>query len=200
MNSDSTVNAHASINEVTSFLDVAQITSDNVSGNRIITFQRKGTRQTTSIDCTDSMWEPFIYPLFFFYGERGWGADIRQTLRYPDYLISRLLRPEKIFKNGQLTVLKVPNQSFDKFLRPIIKQLIGPNGCNDDEDEAYQYYSEVLGKALTQSTDYVECVKSALHQFCTEMTNVTNIDGFDNFCETLKRLIPTETLLSIKNP
>jgi len=73
MESSSTANAYAIINEKTSYLDVAQITSDVVTGNRIITFQRKGERYTRSIDCTDSMWEPFIYPLLFFTRKEGGG-------------------------------------------------------------------------------------------------------------------------------
>jgi len=113
MQTSSTVNAYATINETTSYMDVAQITSDNVTGNRIITFQRKGSHHTTSIDCTDSMWEPFIYPLFFFHAERGWGSDIRHTLKYTDYLIARLLCPEKVMQNGNSITLRVPNQAFD---------------------------------------------------------------------------------------
>jgi len=42
MDSSSTIDAFATINESTSYLDLAQITSDVITGNRIITFQRKG--------------------------------------------------------------------------------------------------------------------------------------------------------------
>ena len=45
----------ATINETTSYLDVAQITSDSATGNRIITFLRKGAKKCTSIECYDEM-------------------------------------------------------------------------------------------------------------------------------------------------
>ena len=66
MDADATIDTFAAINEATSYLDVAQITSEYVAGNRIITFQRKGQRQAKSLSCIDKMWEPFICPLLFF--------------------------------------------------------------------------------------------------------------------------------------
>jgi len=197
MQSNTTVNALATINEATSYLDVAQITSDNVTGNRIITFQRKGQRYASSIDCTDSMWEPFIYPLLFFHAERGWGADIRHTLRYTDYLIARLLCPEKITRDGQKITLKVPNQSFDKFLRPIVRQLTIPDAYNNQEDDAYQYYTHVFGRELCASTDYCQIIRSTLKLFCTELRNVTQINGFDEFCAQMFSKLQTDPMEQI---
>ena len=185
MSSSSTINVIATINETTSYLDVAQITSDAVTGNRIITFQRKGMHCTSTIDCTDSMWEPFSYPLLFTHGERGWGADIRSTLKYTDYLICRLLCPEKIYYNGVKKTWRIPNQSLDKFIRPIIKQQIDIDKTNELEDEAYHYYSELFGSVLSKFTEYSKCVRELLKLFCTELKNVVQISGFDSFCDNL---------------
>jgi len=192
MGSSNTVNSYATINESTSYLDVAQITSDAVTGNRIITYQRKGERYTKSIECTDSMWEPFIYPLLFFHAERGWGADIRNTLKYTDYLIARLLCPEKITCNDRKITLRVPNQLLDKFIRPIIKQQIESEYQHDLEDDAYHYYSEKFGAALCASKTYSICIKELLKVFCTEMLNITQIMGFDEFCTNLYDRIQSE--------
>jgi len=183
MHANSTATALATLNEATSYLDVAQITSNTAAGNRIITFQRKGERRATSLSCTDMMWEPFIYPLFFFHGERGWGADIRKIIKYTDYLIARLLCPEKIEHNGVVVTLRLPNQSLDKFIRSIIsQQLPTDDGFNKFADEAYFYYAEKFGDALRTSTDYRISIKELLKCFCTELRGVTQIDGFDDFC------------------
>jgi len=197
MESSSTINAHATINETTSYLDVAQITSDVATGNRIITFQRKGENRASSLSCTDKMWEPFIYPLFFTHAERGWGADIRGALKYTDYLVARLLCPEKVQSNGNRKTLRVPNQSLDKFIRPIIKQQLGEYGCSEDEDEAYHYYSELFGDILNSHESYNECVRSLLICFCAEMVNITYIQGFDNFCNNLRNMLQSETLQTV---
>ena len=196
MQSETTVNVIATINEATSYLDVAQITSDSVSGNRIITFQRKGERHTTTIDCTDSMWEPFSYPLLFFHGERGWGDDMRSTLRYPDYLISRLLRPEKIDDNGVKITLRVPNESLDKFIRPIIRQQIRNHSGLEDkyEDEAYHYYSQLFGAHLSKISDYDKSIREVLKLFCTELKDITDINTFDNFCDNMYHKLQSDNL------
>ena len=194
MDVNSTIDTFATINEATSYLDVAQITSDDVTGNRIITFQRKGQRKATSLSCTDKMWEPFIYPLLFFHAERGWGEDIRKELRYTDYLVSRLLCPEKIVLNGIRTTLRVPNQSLDKFIRPIIRQLLGPESDADEEDEAYHYYTRLFEGPLGSSKDYSKCIKDLLICFCKEMLSATQISGFDDFCNNLLFKLEHESL------
>ena len=206
MESNTTIDAYATINEATSYLDVAQITSDAATGNRIITFHRKGSKSASSIDCTDKMWEPFVYPLLFFHAERGWGDDIRHRVRYPEYLASRLLRPEKIKVNGYLETLRIPNQSLDKFIRSIIKQQIEHvehrNIRNEflesDEDEAYHYYSRLFGNILCATTDYNMSIRNLLTCFCEEMQNVTHIPGFDEFCIILKHKLRSETMQQIR--
>jgi len=246
MGSSSTVDAYATINESTSYLDVAQITSDVVTGNRIITFQRKGERRASSLSCTDKMWEPFIYPLFFSHAERGWGSDIRSTIKYTDYLIARLLCPEKIEDKGSTSndsnrntsnnsnnhnsnssgtninnnydndndnhdtnrqndnlssdnkkTLRVPNQTLEKFIRPIIKQQLGYDCCSSDEDEAYHYYSELFGRVLQSSSSYENCIRLLLKCFCLELKYVTGIDGFDNFCTIMYGKLHHESLETI---
>ena len=196
MHTDSTINTFATINETTSYLDVAQITSDAVTGNRIITFQRKGERSATSLSCTDKMWEPFIYPLLFFHAERGWGADIRKDIRYTDYLVARLLCPEKVLVNGVYATLRVPNQSLDRFIRPIIRQLLGPNSSSEEDDNAYHFYSKLFDEPLAATNLYSECVKALLRCFCQHLINSTKINGFDNFCNNLLAKLEHENLLN----
>ena len=111
MESNTTIDAYSTINVATSCLDLAQITSDVATGNRIITFHRKGSKSASSIDCTDKMWEPFVYPLLFFHAERGWGNDIRDRVRYPEYLVSKLLRHKMFYVFGT----KWLNLSFIRF-------------------------------------------------------------------------------------
>jgi len=198
MNSNSTQDAFATINEATSYLDVAQITSDTVTGNRIITFHRKGDLIASSLQCTDKMWEPFVYPLLFFHAERGWGADIRQTIKYTDYLVARLLCPEKIVDGGEERILRVPNQSLDSFIRPIIKQQLGDESSTNDVDIAYHYYSKVFGASLQSSKNYNECIRELLKVYCNELKNVTHIPGFDQFCTNLHLKLHNKSMKTVK--
>ena len=184
----------ATINETTSYLDVAQITSDSATGNRIITFLRKGAKKCTSIECYDEMWEPFLYPLFFSHGERGWGADIRKRLKFTDYLIARLLCPEKIVENGRIVNLKIPNQELDSFIRPIISQLVIVEERSDDADDAYRHYSTVFEAALQSARCYKENIKMLLRTFCLELINVTQVEGFDAFCADILNKINSDTI------
>ena len=199
MDSNSTIDTIATINETTSYLDVAQITNESATGNRIITFQRKGKRKATSLSCTDKMWEPFVYPLLFFHAERGWGKDIRKELRYTDYLVARLLCPEKIELNGVRETLRVPNQSLDKFIRPIIRQLLGPERKDDEEDEAYHYYTKLFDGPLRSSKVYSDCIKALLTCFFTELLHATQISGFDKFCNIMLTKLSRESLYDVGN-
>jgi len=83
------------INGTTSFLDVAAITADRTTGNRVIRYHRKNQFYSSDIQMTDCLMEPLCYVLLFPYGKGGWGAEMRKTLRFSDYLCCRLLRPEK---------------------------------------------------------------------------------------------------------
>ena len=183
----------ATINETTSYLDVAQITGDSVTGNRVITFLRKNENSASSIEPPDRMWEPFLYPLFFFHAERGWGDDIRKRIPFTQYLIARLLCPEKISENGIITLLKIPNLELDLFIRPIILQLVH---CDDTEniDAAYKYYTATFGSALQYNECYDVNIRMVLKIFCTELITVTQIYGFDNFCNELLRKIDDDSV------
>lgn len=81
---------HASLN----FFEVAQITSDALSGNRCLRITLKGQAGTTSIPLTSSLMEPLSYPIFFNRGEDGWGEEIRKKVGFMEYLSTRLLQPE----------------------------------------------------------------------------------------------------------
>jgi hypothetical protein len=86
----------AELNVNTHAVDISSITSDNLTGERIIQVVRKGCEHTTSIHHTDTLFEPLSYPILFPYGEEGWGEYLsRQGLKFQQYLAARMLMPEK---------------------------------------------------------------------------------------------------------
>jgi hypothetical protein len=95
------------LNATTSHFDVAAISSTESSGNRVLKIRRKGNQITSNIQLTDSKLEPLSYPLLFPYGENGWGENIRKLLKFPTYLLSRMLMGEK---NEDGTPLQVKNR------------------------------------------------------------------------------------------
>ena len=99
----------------------------------------KRNRYHASIKCGSPLYARY----FFFNAERGWGKDIRKELSYTDYLVARLLCSEKNVRNGTRTTLRVLNQSLDKFIRPIIRLLLGLESEADEEDEASLLYKIV---------------------------------------------------------
>jgi hypothetical protein len=82
------------INQKTSYLDVAAITSLSRTGNRIIKYQRKDNVFSSNIQMFDELLEPLSYPLFFPYGSGGWGID--SQIHFTDYLRSRILMPDLV--------------------------------------------------------------------------------------------------------
>jgi len=102
-----TPNLILNLNATTSHFDVAAISSTEFDGNRILKIRRKGSQTTTNIQVTDSKLEPLSYPLFFPYGENGWGDNIRKSIKFPVYLLSRMLMGEK---NEDGTPLQVLNR------------------------------------------------------------------------------------------
>jgi len=89
-----TPNYIVNLNATTSHFDVAAISSMESNGERILKIRRKGSQLTTNIHVTDSKLEPLSYPLFFPYGENGWGENIRKSIKFPSYLLSRILMGE----------------------------------------------------------------------------------------------------------
>ena len=65
----------AKINVSTRTLEVGTIISDEANGGPLqLTYQLKG--ETKNALATSNIVEPLVYPLFFPYGERGWGAEL----------------------------------------------------------------------------------------------------------------------------
>ena len=85
----------AQLNTLTSALDVAAITSDRTTGERTLTYKLKGNNKATCIPSSHSLMEPLSYPLLFPNGEDGWGTSTNRDLKFSDYLLSRMLMPEK---------------------------------------------------------------------------------------------------------
>ena len=69
------------LNATTSHFDVASISSTDFAGNRILKIRRKGSQLSSTIQVTDAKLEPLSYPLFFPYGEDGWGEKISKTIK-----------------------------------------------------------------------------------------------------------------------
>ena len=71
----------AKINVSTRTLEVGTIISDEATnGPLIIKYQLKGT--TKFALQTSELVEPLVYPLFFPYGECGWGANLSPDIRW----------------------------------------------------------------------------------------------------------------------
>ncbi len=71
----------AQINVSTRTLEVGTIISDEASGGPlIIKYQLKGS--TKFALQTSNLVEPLVYPLFFPYGELGWGAELSKDFRW----------------------------------------------------------------------------------------------------------------------
>ena len=107
-NEENSRTVRPAINGTTSFLDVAAITADRTTGNRIIRYHRKNQLYSSDIQMTDCLMEPLCYVLLFPYGNGGWGADMRKTLRFNDYLCCRMVRPER---NHDGTLLRMFNKA-----------------------------------------------------------------------------------------
>jgi len=97
-----TPNFILSLNARTSHFDIASISSTEASANRILKIRRKGSSTTTTIQVTDCKLEPLSYPLLFPFGENGWGDNIRKSIRFTSYLLSRMLMGEKNNDGTQL--------------------------------------------------------------------------------------------------
>ena len=83
----------ASLRSAVQYFDVAHITADHTTGERLLTFHSiAGTYG--SMDMNSHHVEPLIYPLLFPHGERGWGDNDSRVIPYNRYLSSRLLMPE----------------------------------------------------------------------------------------------------------
>jgi hypothetical protein len=79
------------------FLEVAQITSDAETGDRVVRYKLKGKKgETKTIDATSPLMEPLCYPILFNRGEQGWGVNMKKEehIEFQSYLACRLLRPE----------------------------------------------------------------------------------------------------------
>ncbi|KAJ1400064.1 hypothetical protein B484DRAFT_471263, partial [Ochromonadaceae sp. CCMP2298] len=93
----------ASINIQTNVFDIAAITSDVTTGERILTYKLKHCAKARCIPSTSTYLEPLSYPLLFPYGEDGWSIDIAKEFPFTTYLCNRMLCPELRDSGEQLT-------------------------------------------------------------------------------------------------
>ena len=99
----------ATINVKTCVFDIAAITSNAVTGERIITYKLKSSRKAQYIPTTSEYFETLSYPLIFLQGERGWGTDIAKAFPFAQYLCARMLAPERCRDGTPLMCLNKPN-------------------------------------------------------------------------------------------
>lgn len=85
----------AIINTKTCAFDVAAITSDATTGDRIVTYKLKSCDKASYIPSTHELFEPLSYLLLFPCGERGWGSDIAKSFPFSKYLCARMLAGEQ---------------------------------------------------------------------------------------------------------
>gem|GEM_PF-2308791 len=97
------------LNLSTTAFDIASIVSEDANRpNRRIVFQLRNEPYPSSISLRCITMEPLCYPIFFPYGEKGWGDDIRKQYKFHDYILHRFLLPERDI-SGRL--LLMPTQS-----------------------------------------------------------------------------------------
>lgn len=86
-------NLQLSLSGSTEYLDIAVLTNDKASGNRVVRFMPKnGLGEYKKLDWGNCLMESYCYPLLFSRGERGWAKDLK--LPMCDYISNRLLQCE----------------------------------------------------------------------------------------------------------
>ena len=109
--------ATLTINLRTSAFDVATIISEESDRpNRVVVFKLKNERSLRSISMTSALVEPLSYPLFFPFGEDGWSTDIAKQVPFYEYLLHRILVPDRCV-GGEL--LMMPTQANPPTLIPV---------------------------------------------------------------------------------
>ena len=104
------------LNLSTTAFEIASIVSEDANRpNRRIVFQLRNEPYPSSISLMSNLMEPLCYPIFFPYGEKGWGDDIRKQYKFHDYILHRFLLPERDV-SGRL--LLMPTQSTPPRLIP----------------------------------------------------------------------------------
>ena len=84
---------NASLRNAVQYFDVAHLTEDRATGERVVRFNTVAGRNG-EVDMDSLHVEPMTYPLLFMHGERGWSKQDESDIPYNRYLSSRLLMPE----------------------------------------------------------------------------------------------------------
>jgi len=92
-NNVKTINTLSSnIGQKTHHLEIGAIVSDGSDGN--INFKYKLKDQLYNIPSTSKFVEPLTFPLLFPFGESGWDINIKKSISFLSYILSRWLMPE----------------------------------------------------------------------------------------------------------
>ena len=114
----------ATINVKTSAFDIAAITSNSVTGDRIITYKLKNCTKAQFIPSTDPYYETLSYPLLFAHAERGWGCDIAKQISFMKYLCARMLAPENASDGEPLYCWNKPREGHIRRLLRVNRMML----------------------------------------------------------------------------
>ena len=124
------VNGVSTIRGQTDYFEVAQITSQNPSGERVLTVQWKDQSKLDLITMNSCQMEPISYPLLFFYGENGWGIDPKTSsserqVSFMSYLASRILKPEYVYSDveGFDVFMQCRARDDDEYGNPVYRRV-----------------------------------------------------------------------------
>jgi hypothetical protein len=107
-----------SVSNIPHLLDVASVTDDSAIGKRVIHFKLKNTRQWQKLPITHEHIEPLSYPILFLAGEDGWGINLKPTVHFPEYIVSRMLMPEEeLFVRNAANTKYIQTNRFQLFAR-----------------------------------------------------------------------------------
>ena len=156
----------AKVNAANQGIEIAGFIADSNNKQQLETihFKPKGQKYYNAIQVTNKKSEALCYPIFFPYGEDGWGNELRKAndnkkITFINYLSSRVLMPEPdlfvLNQNGQLIQtnrFKICERLFQHYLAErYIKmekyafqwhkynqsQILGVNGNPDEVNEEY---------------------------------------------------------------
>ena len=87
--------ADIDVNVHTHRMEVSIVINQNLTNRTVYQFRTKNN-QNAFLTNSSSEVEALTFPLFFPYGERGWGSDLKQfNIQLMPYVAARLLQPER---------------------------------------------------------------------------------------------------------
>jgi hypothetical protein len=82
------------------YLEVGHIKLSSATNERNIQIIDKNNK-STKIEIMSEKLEPLSYPIFFLYGETGWGDLYKDKVKFFNYVANRMLMPEIVLRTGR---------------------------------------------------------------------------------------------------